>query len=540
MDKVRWAVFSALFSALSASGCTEGPPFLEPEGKGEPTLEHELGQKLAAVRGDPDAVRAFLADMPKGADLHSHIAGAVRTESFIEWGSEDGVCLDMKTLSAVYPPCGPGAVPLADAVKDSAVYADVIAAWSMEGYDGPLLGAHKHFFDTFGRFLPAFGETRGDDALAEVMSTAGKNKQLYVELLSGLSAGAVGAVASKYMKETDTWSEEYLLAKREQIMADPVFSTTIAATKTSIPSWISGARKLLGCDTDNPDPGCGVSARYLMSATRTQDRASVFAQWVYGFELVQAAPEVVGVNLVAPEENENSLRYYDDEMMALDVLRRHNEGDAARRPVHISLHAGELISEVLPNTVEGKRHLKFHIRRAVELAGAERIGHGADLAHESEDGTVFELLAEMRAAGVLVEICLTSNDELLGIAGKRHPLSMYLAHDVPVALATDDQGIFRTEILDEYVRAVELQGLSYWTLKNMVRASLEHAFVGGESIWKTKDSFIDVVDVCAEYPLGFAEIPAACADFIAGSERATLQWQLEADFKIYEEAARAK
>jgi adenosine deaminase len=540
MDKVRVAVFSALFSALSAAGCADGPVFLEPVGTGEPNAEQQLGQALAAVRGDPEAVRALLADMPKGADLHSHIPGAVRTESLIEWASKDGACLDLTTLVASAPPCAAGATPLADAVKDSAVYADVVAAWSLEGYGGPLLGRHAHFFGTFGKLEAALGSTRNDDAVAEILSTAGKNKQTHVELMADLSSSALGAVASKYMKETDAWTETYLLAKREEIMADPVFSTTLAATKTSVANWVSGARQILNCASDNPDPGCGVSVRFLATANRTQDRANVFAQWVYGFELVQSAPEVVGINIAGPEEHEASLRYYDDEMLALDVLHRHNAADGARRPVHISLHAGELISEVLPNTAEGKKHLTFHIRRAVELAHAERIGHGADLPHESDGEGVLDLLADMRAAGVLVEVCLTSNDALLGISGKRHPLSMYLAHDVPVALSTDDQGIFRTDISDEYVRAVEAQGVGYWTLKNMVRTSIEHAFVEGESIWKTRDSFIDVVDVCASFPRGSAEEGTACADFIAGSERATLQWKLEADFKAYEEAALAK
>ena len=41
---------------------------------------------------------------------------------------------------------------------------------------------------------------------------------------------------------------------------------------------------------------------------------------------------------------------------------------------------------------------------------------------------------------VLVEICLTSNDLILGVRGEEHPLPVYLRYGVPVALATDDQG----------------------------------------------------------------------------------------------------
>src|SRR4029079_18735698 len=122
-----------------------------------------------------------------------------------------------------------------------------------------------------------------------------------------LGSGAVGEIGSSYLKDGDQGSEEYLLQKRSQIIADPVFKATIDEVKVSIPTWIKDARQILGCDTASADPGCGVDVRFLMSATRTEDVAYVFAQWVYGYELAQEAPEVVGINLASPEEAANSL-----------------------------------------------------------------------------------------------------------------------------------------------------------------------------------------------------------------------------------------
>jgi adenosine deaminase len=417
---------------------------------------------------------------------------------------------------------------------DPTLYNNVLAAWSMEGFQGSLLEAHQHFFDTFGKFGAVLSDARTDDAIADVLSTAGKNHQIYVELMQGFNSSQVGSVASTYIHPGDPWDEAYLLEKRAQIMADPVFSATLNATKNALESSLQGARELLGCHTANPDPGCNVDARFILSANRTRDRGYVFAQWVYAYELAQVAPEVVGVNLVSPEEHPNSLLYYDDEMFALDILRRFNQAAPARRPVHISLHAGELIPEVLPSTPEGQRHLTFHIRHAVEIAHAERIGHGTDVLGETDGDGVLDLLRDMRAADTMVEICLTSNAVLLGKEGRNHPVNTYLKQRVPVALSTDDQGVFRSDITDEYLRAFTVQKLGYRTLKNMVRTSLEHSFLPGPSLWAAPSRYDRVTEVCANDALGDAAPSADCAQLLINSERAAMQWKLEADFRAFE------
>ena len=80
------------------------------------------------------------------------------------------------------------------------------------------------------------------------------------------------------------------------------------------------------------------------------------------------------MNLVAPEENSLSLSHYDDEMRALGLLSRWNRSQPGRQPVHIALHAGELVPEVLPPGEVGQTHLRSHIRRAVGLAGPSESG----------------------------------------------------------------------------------------------------------------------------------------------------------------------
>jgi adenosine deaminase len=87
----------------------------------------------------------------------------------------------------------------------------------------------------------------------------------------------------------------------------------------------------------------------------------------------------------------------------------------------------------------------------------------------------------MARDGILVEINLSSNATILGIEGRDHPLKLYLRHGVPIALSTDDEGVLRSEMTMEYLRAVRDHDLDYATLKRIARASLEHAFVDDET-----------------------------------------------------------
>jgi len=83
----------------------------------------------------------------------------------------------------------------------------------------------------------------------------------------------------------------------------------------------------------------------------------------------------------------------------------------------------------------------------------------------------------MARGKVLVEVCLTSNDVILGVSGARHPLLAYLKFRVPVALATDDAGVSRSSMTQEYQRAVETYHLKYADLKKMARASIAYSFL---------------------------------------------------------------
>ncbi len=158
--------------------------------------------------------------------------------------------------------------------------------------------------------------------------------------------------------------------------------------------------------------GCEVEIRYIYQVLRGYPPEQVFAQTLLGFETVQASMDAhddtwVGINFVMPEDGYISMRDYTLQMKMVDYLH------SVYPEVHISLHAGELAPGLVPP--EG---LRFHIRQAVELGHAERIGHGVDVMYEDDAPG---LLKEMAQKHVMVEINLSSNEGILGVEGDEHP-----------------------------------------------------------------------------------------------------------------------
>jgi adenosine deaminase len=237
-----------------------------------------------------------------------------------------------------------------------------------------------------------------------------------------------------------------------------------------------------------------------------------------GFELASHDSRVVALNLVQPEDWYVPMHDFHLHMQMVNFLK------GLYPSVHLTLHAGELKPGIVPP--DG---LRFHIRESVEVGKAERIGHGVDVMYEENP---HELLALMARRNVMVEICLSSNEGILGVKGKQHPLAMYLKAGVPVALATDDEGVSRSEMTREYERAVLDQGLDYVTLKKMARTSLEHAFLPGSSLWMDARKFIPVRECAGDKPVS---VPApSCMKFLNSNEKAREEWRLEHRFVDFE------
>jgi len=481
------------------------------------------------------ALEALLARMPKGGDLHMHLSGAVYAETFLKEAAADNLCVNPKALSLVKnagPACPEGDVPAASVLQNQKLYDALVDAFSMRSFvPSAGVSGHDQFFATFDRF-GALDKSHAGEWLDEVATRAAAQNEQYLEVMqtpsffelaplwNSLGWPATPADA-RIDPEGDTTgtSRAELDALRTTLLAGGLRDEVALDTKEFDEALASRAR-IEHCGKPDAAPACSVKIRFLYQVLRAFPPQQVFAQTLLAFEVASADANVVGLNFVQPEDARLSMSEYNRQMHMLDYLH------SVYPQVHISLHAGELAPGLVPP--DG---LKFHIREAVELGHAERIGHGVDVMQETNPRG---LLREMADRHVMVEINLTSNDAILGVVPPHHPLPEYRAAHVPVALSTDDEGVSRIDLTHEYVRAAMEYGLGYLDLKAMARTSMEHSFLPGESLWAKPDDFSRMKAACVGQVPATASPTAKCGSLLESSERAAEQWELERRFAAFE------
>lgn len=435
------------------------------------TPEQQTSNYFESIRNSPPQLAAFLREMPKGGDLHNHLIGAIYAESYIRYAVEDKWCIDRKTLAFVSPPCDEAhnAVAAQTALSDPTLYHQTIDALSMRDFHpysqpGHSESGEDHFFATFGRFA-LLSRAHTGEMLAEVASRAGIQNESYLELTHGLDqrAAALGSEVG--------WSDDF--EQLRQKLNSAGIQNAVSEVRKALDQAEAQKDRLLACnDPAHADPGCKVTIRYIHEVYRGTPKEQVFAEIILGFALVKADRRFVAVNPVMPEDGFTSMHDYELHMKMFDYFHK------LYPEVHLTEHAGELAPSMVPPS-----GLRFHIREAIETGNAQRIGHGVDIMEEDHPA---DLLREMAEKKIAVEICLTSNDLILGVKGERHPFPVYRKFGVPVVIATDDEGVSRSDMTHEYLRAVESYGLSYLDLKKMARDSLEYSFAELELKTKLK------------------------------------------------------
>ena len=486
----------------------------------EAAFPESIAERTAAAvfekaKTDPLQLYRFLLHMPKGADLHNHVSGAVYAETYISEAATDGLCIDTRKLSLVTPAanrtCDEGLLNAREALLDNDLDSRLIDSLSMRDFVPGAESGHDHFFAAFDKFGPA---SHGHEAegLAEVVQRAADQNESYLELMALTAGGAVSELGEKVKLQQDD------LAVTEQALFAAGLKDDVQKLRAHVDELERSRLHLLQCDTKPDVPACHVTVRYVLQVMRNSPKAHVFAQMLAGFLLVQQDPRVVAVNPVQPEDYPTSLRDYGLHMKMLGFLH-------AQYPnVHLTLHAGELAPGLVPP--EG---LQSHIEQAVDIGDAERIGHGVDIAYEANAA---KTLATMARKHIDVEINLTSNAEILGVSGAQHPFPLYRRLGVPVTLSTDDEGVARTQLTFEFRRAVETYHLTYGDVKTLVRNSLEYAFLPGGSYWADA-TYQKPVPACTH------QAAKSCQDLLAHSEKAGLQWDLELRFAAFEKKSGA-
>lgn len=475
----------------------------------QPSVDQTAAIHFDKIKNDPEHLLLFLQNMPKGGDLHFHLAGSGMAENMIQYAQSDGLCVDKNSfIAAQNSDCAPDLL-LENSTKHSALYNQIINSWSMRNFVAGSESGHDHFFATFEKFN-AVSSKHTSEILAEVMRRAFDQNESYLELMVTPDHNDSGMLGKKV-----GWNPD-LKIMREKLLANDLNSIVNEIIKNTDTNETE-AKKILNCDPAAPI--CKIKVKYLYQILREQPPEQVFGQLLAGFEVASKDPRFVGINMVQPEDGFISMRDYKLHMQMVGFLHELYPN------VHISLHAGELSSTLVPYA-----GLQFHINDAVRVAHADRIGHGIDVAYEKNSAA---LLNDMAKKQVMVEINLTSNAEILRIEGDKHPLPLYLKFNVPVALSTDDEGVLRTNLTEQYQRAILTYHFSYPFIKNLVRNSIYYSFIPGKNLWNN-EKYTAMNVACAKDSVSVNALSTSCQTFLKANEKAESQWDLEKRFFEFE------
>lgn len=447
---------TSMTMALAFAGAAHAAPAANNE---EITKRH-FAELVSGAQPKTAELTLFFSMMPKGGDLHHHYSGAIYAEQYLDWVDKQGYCVDKASYQIVSDPAVVEAgrakgtcLSSAQVIADNPMYRELLQRWSIKDFSnhGALQSPpDRQFFDTFGYFGPV-ASSNTNAGLLTLKQRALQENLGYIETIFELAPFTQDAGFDQKVGQPGTDLGAQLTAFSATLEQDAGFQKNIAAYLANVKTSSAGV------------DDARFTMRYQAYVLRFLSPSQVFSSMAAGFQLASQSPQMVGVNIVGAENFNVSMRDYALHMQMFKFLK-------AKYPtVKLALHAGELaLGMVQP---EG---LTFHIDDAVNVAGANRIGHGIDLAHETN---ALAIMKTMREKGIPVEINLTSNDFIAGVKDQAHPLTLYRKYGVPFVISTDDPGVSRNNLSGEYVLFASRYKTDYAEVKKLSYNSLRYSFL---------------------------------------------------------------
>jgi len=433
----------------------------------------KVSDYLESIRNNKAALTAFFSLMPKGGDLHNHLTGSIYTETYIDYVVNNDYFINTGTLEVAQNPGSvDGWVQFSTLQKQSLLEKykqKLFQIWSVKDYNGVSYPSDKLFFETFPLFGVASSKTI-DSGLTELKYRAKAEHVNYIETMTGV--GGDDAI-----KLPGSWFDNSLAAAQKARdtaltyrILDTLYHAMIAATKpiaAANDKYISDTHRRLGIDDND------FTLRYQLAFVRVINPTLVFRKMLLAFEATanDTSRLIGGVNILAPENNDISMRDYWLHMQMFKYLR----AKAEYSKVKCSLHAGELVLGMVK-----PEELTWHIYDAIHVANADRIGHGVDIPYEHDCYDLLRFMADNHRA---IEINLYSNEFIVHVQDDRHPITLYKQFKVPITISTDDAGVLRSNLIEQYVLlASRYKGITYRDIKEFVYNSIEYSFIPDAAI----------------------------------------------------------
>ncbi|UFH46073.1 adenosine deaminase [Flavobacterium galactosidilyticum] len=437
------------------------------------TYSQATNDYLERIRDNEVALTAFFSQMPKGGDLHHHFSGSIYAEPLLQQAITADFYLNIETMDVLKDKPVNGNWEKFSTLKNNGtleVYKQkIMQKWSVKDYNYVDYPSDKLFFESFMKFEPAIQGNFGS-GLLELKNRAISENVSYIEtqlstIPTDMNTDDLTKFNFRLRKLALLKDEKAIIKSLDSVYNSLLKKDAISYAKDFNINFVSRLHKDLKIDDSR------FTMRYQNFVLRFMEPVDLFKNLVIAFISADTSPLMAGVNIVSPEDGETSMKDYWLHMMMFKYCH-------SKYPnVKYTMHAGELtLGLVQPE------ELTWHIGAAVHTAGANRIGHGVDMAYEKD---AYDLLRYMAKKSIPIEINLVSNEFILKVKGSRHPLTLYKEFGVPIVISTDDAGILRTNMTEQYVLlAKRYKDISYNDIKKFVYNSINYSFIKEASVKK--------------------------------------------------------
>nr|WP_320059233.1 hypothetical protein [uncultured Bacteroides sp.] len=439
---------------------------------------------FSGIKNNESLLNQFFMYMPKGGDIHNHLTGSAYAETYFKLAVEDQLWLDMDTGKLYPTQVAAQKAGVASPVQLNSSMSNLnnlrrrlLDLWSISKFKAfhSVLKAGSDFFNAFDLFLAAAGGHLVE-LLQELKYRAAVENVQYLEIMAMSPRIGVDEIdrffgEGTYEKDNKAL-EKSIVGKKTSLTHSLELIYNRWEKSKEMAKMVKDYVHLMDSIDVNSNladvPNAPVCL-YQTYAVRNADPLRVFAQLYLSFKACadESNTRFVGVNIISPEDGDLSMKYYREHMEMFGFLKK-----KALKPVKLSIHAGELTMGLVK-----PEELGSHIRDAVYIAKADRIGHGTDIVFEKES---VSLINDLRLRNIPVEIHLSSNEAVLGLRENNHPFPIYFKAGVPLVIATDDAGVLRTSLFEQYTLLTLRYGLSYYEIKKLVRNSITYSFASDE------------------------------------------------------------
>lgn len=437
---------------------------------------------LETIRPNRSALFGFFSMMPKGGDLHHHYSGSIYAESYIDYvfykdyyineetleiakdisGIPDNAKSDWKLLSKL---------PIKDRDK---VKLKLLRQWSTKDFVKGERSSDEHFFSTFPGFNIASKENFAE-GLRELKARAVNQRLSYLETIfisantKDINLPNEAELDAKFLGYQKQKNEVALFSELEAIFSSQSAALKkIADSHTKLVEQFHAESQVESGTGEEPGAEEVFVLRFQNYVARYKQPVDVFIDLCVCFYSCDSSRLISGVNIVGAENSEVAMRDYWLHTMYFKFL----EEKFPR--VRYAIHAGELVGGMVQ-----PEKLGTHIKQSLVLENLRRIGHAVDIIYDRDFSDTIEKIQKKNLA---IEINLTSNEFILGVANDLHPVEIYFTNGIPVVICTDDEGVLRTSISEQYVLLAHRYKLSYTEIRQIVRNSIVYSHLEDDTI----------------------------------------------------------